>query len=343
MPRLYTVMKWMLNRSSFAVNHVRMETLMEILAARGAMTFADFMREALYHPGLGYYAREDRVRVGTRRDADFYTAESVGAVFGELVAEAAWELAAPWRDKDVEFVELGAEPEGDNVAALACPPFGCSVALSRGNDIPDDVPVVLFSNELFDAQPFHRVIRLGGKWRECGVEVQDGVAKEVLLDELSWQIAAMEERFDKEAPDGYRMDLPLEASALMQGIAAQRNIVAIIAFDYGYDWEDIIRRRPNGSARAYRNHTLAKDILANPGEQDLTCNVCWDGLEHILKNAGFRDVTTERQEAFFMRRSMRKMEEIIKSGDMVKNGKLRELIHPMRMGEVFQVLTAVRG
>jgi SAM-dependent MidA family methyltransferase len=333
----------MLNRLPFAVKHVRMETLMDILAAKGAMTFADFMRGALYHPGLGYYAREGRVRVGTRRDADFYTAESIGPIFAELVAEAAWSLSSPWRDKDVEFVEIGAEPEGDNVASLVCPPFGCSVALSRGNDIPDDVPVVLFSNELFDAQPFHRVIRMGGKWRECGVEVRDGVAKEVILDTLSWQVAALEECFDKEAPEGYRMDLPLEASALMQQFAGQKNIVAVIAFDYGFDWEDIIRRRPNGSARAYRNHTLAKDILATPGEQDITCNICWDGLEHVLKNVGFREVRTERQEAFFMHRSMRKMEEIIKGGDIVRNGKLRELIHPMRMGEVFQVLTAVRG
>lgn len=320
-----------------------METMMEVLAAKGAMTFADFMGEALYHPVLGYYSREDKVRVGTRRDADFYTAESIGPVFAELVAEAAWDLAAPWRGREVEFVELGAEPEGDNVAALTCPPFGCSVALSRGNEIPDDVPVVLFSNELFDAQPFHRVIRNGGKWRECGVAIKNGKAEEVLLDELSWPVAAMENSFSPDAPDGYRMDLPIEASAIMQRIAAQKNIVAIIAFDYGCDWKDIISLRPNGSARGYRNHTLCTDILADPGEQDITCNVCWDGLESVLRNAGFSDVKTERQEAFFMHHSTAKIEEIVKSRDIMRAGKLRELIHPMRMGEVFQVLTAVRS
>lgn len=326
-----------------ALNDARMETLLEVLAAKGTMTFAEFMQEALYHPGLGYYAREDRRRVGTRRDADFYTAESIGPVFAELVAAAAWRIAEPWRSREVEFVELGAEPEGDNVAERSCPPFGCSMALSRGNEIPDDVPVVLFSNELFDAQPFHRVIRRGGEWRECGVVVRDGKAEEVLLDELSWPVAALVDSFAPDAPEGYRMDLPIEASALMQRLAAQKNVVAIIAFDYGYDWEDIVSRRPNGSARAYRSHTICKDLLADPGEQDLTCNVCWDGLERVLRNAGFRNVKTERQEAFFMHHAVEKIEEIVRSGDMIRNGKLRELIHPMRMGEVFQVLTAVRG
>lgn len=320
-----------------------MESLLEILAAKGPMTFADFMREALYHPGLGYYAREDRLRVGTRRDADFYTAESLGPVFAELVAQAAWGLAEPWRGKEVQFVEMGAEPEGANVAERACPPFGSAAALSYGNDIPSDAPVVLFSNELFDAQPFHRVIRQDGVWRECGVQVKDGKAVEVILNELSWPVAAMANRFSQEASDGYRMDLPIEAEALMQRIVAEKNVVAVIAFDYGCDWADITMRRPNGSARAYRNHTIADDLLDNPGEQDITCHVCWDGLESVLKGAGFREVKTERQEAFFMHHSMKKITEIVEEGDLVRNGKLRELIHPMRMGDVFQVLTAVRG
>jgi SAM-dependent MidA family methyltransferase len=32
----------------------------------------------------------------------------------------------------------------------------------------------------------------------------------------------------------------------------------------------------------------------------------------------------------------------VQGGDLVRRGKLAELIHPMRMGEVFQVLSAVR-
>ena len=320
-----------------------MDTILEVLAVKGPMTFADFMRTALYHPELGYYAQQDKVRVGTRRDADFYTAESIGPVFAELVSGAAWEIASPWRDERVMFVEMGAEPDAPNVAARACPPFAKAVALRRGEPIPSDVPLVLFSNELFDAQPFNRVIRKDGAWRECGVVIRNGKAEEVLLDELSALVASVADKFPDDAPDGYRMDLPLEAESLMAEIAAHKNVVAVIAFDYGLDWEDVLQRRPAGTARAYRCHTLCDDLLADAGEQDLTCHICWDGLENVLKKAGFQKTKLQRQESFFMHNAMKQMEAILKRNDMVECGKLRELIHPMRMGEVFQVLVAKRS
>src|SRR5687767_13955233 len=49
----------------------------------GPLRFTDFMATALYHPALGYYARETR-QVG--RGGDFFTSVSVGPLFGELLA-----------------------------------------------------------------------------------------------------------------------------------------------------------------------------------------------------------------------------------------------------------------
>ena len=41
------------------------------------------------------------------------------------------------------------------------------------------------------------------------------------------------------------------------------------------DWADLIGDRPAGTARAYYRHEATRDLLARPGEQDLTCHVCW--------------------------------------------------------------------
>ncbi len=65
----------------------------EILSAEadaqaGGVTFARFMELALFHPAAGYYTAR-RQRVGRDRRSDFYTAASLGPVFGELVAAAA--------------------------------------------------------------------------------------------------------------------------------------------------------------------------------------------------------------------------------------------------------------
>jgi SAM-dependent MidA family methyltransferase len=105
---------------------------------------------------------------------------------------------------------------------------------------------------------------------------------------------------------------------------------------------DILARRPAGTGRAYRAQKLCDNLLDAPGEQDLTCHIAWDGLEEVLRAAGFREVRLMRQEAFFMHHSADVIREVALRADPVECGKLRELIHPMRMGSAFQVLVARR-
>jgi SAM-dependent MidA family methyltransferase len=77
----------------------------EIIAA-GPISFARFMERALYEPGLGYYARP---LSPTGRRGDFITSVSVGACFGQLLAEQIadyWQaIAAP---TEFHVVEQGA-------------------------------------------------------------------------------------------------------------------------------------------------------------------------------------------------------------------------------------------
>jgi len=318
-----------------------MGALLEILRGAGRMNFARFMEMALYAPSLGYYSRKAR-RVGTGPDADFATAESLGNVFFRMAAAGAANVADGWMKKGAVLVEMGAEPGADSIANHASPPFALAVALARGEAIPSDAPVVLASNELFDAQPFHRLVRRGGTWRECGAEVVGDRVAECLMDSLSPEVEAFAGHLPPDAPEGARLDLPLAAEKRMAEIAAQGNVVALVAFDYGLDWADILYRRPSGTARAYRSQRLVEDLYADPGEQDLTCHVAWDGLEAVLRSAGFSVVKTQSQEAFFMHNAFAAMTKILSKADPVECGKLRELIHPMRMGSAFQVLSAVR-
>ena len=59
----------------------------EQAGADGALSFARFMELALYHEKTGYYVRPRR-RIGRDPEADFFTASSLGPVFGELVIAA---------------------------------------------------------------------------------------------------------------------------------------------------------------------------------------------------------------------------------------------------------------
>ena len=306
-------------------------------------SFAQFMDLALYHPDCGYY-RRPRTRVGFAPEADFYTASSTGTVFGELVAAATTRLLSPARPEDHRFVEIGAEPGGGVLTGVAHP-FREVRTLRLGDELLIAGDCVVFSNELFDAQPFHRLIRRDGAWRELGVTGSTGRLAEVELPELSPPAAAIRDRLPSEAEDGYRLDLPLAAEALCAQLTQPGWNGLFVAFDYGKPWSTLAGDTPNGTARAYRQHRQERDLLASPGQQDLTCHICWDWLSAALTAAGWSDVRLESQESFLLHHAASAAERIARGappGPDPRRSRLQELLHPGLLGQRFQVLHARR-
>jgi SAM-dependent MidA family methyltransferase len=309
------------------------------------LSFADFMTLALYHPELGYYRRE-HTRVGRAPGTDFYTATSSGPLFGELLCAAAVKLL---RERNAEphdcaLVEIGAETEAGVLTDVAHP-FGVASTLRVGAPLAlagEARPLVVFSNELFDAQPCRRFLARGGAWRELGVALRGEALTEI---ELSAAESSPPPELPAHAPEGYHLDLPLAARALAAALAAQSWRGLFIACDYGKSWRELTETTPQGTARAYFRHSQSNDLLARPGEQDLTCHVCWDWLAAALTENGFAAPVLESQEAFFIRHA----------GDFIarvttdeaarlspRKLALLQLLHPGYMGQKFQVLHAWR-
>ena len=311
-------------------------------------SFAQFMELALYHPELGYY-RRPRARVGFAPESDFYTASSTGTVFGELVAAAAARLLAPARAEDHAFVEIGAEP-GGGVLAGVTHSFREVRNIRLGDETRIEGNCVVFSNELFDAQPFHRLIYRDGTWRELGVALTSLAGQpdrliEVELPGLTSAVSALHDRLPAEAEDGYRLDLPLAAEALCARLARPGWSGLFAAFDYGKTWAALTHETPAGTARAYRQHRQERDLLAAPGQQDLTCHICWDWLAAVLTAAGWSEVKLESQESFLLRHAGATAEQIARQappGPDPRRSRLQELLHPGLLGQRFQVLHARR-
>src|SRR5260370_31675954 len=165
------------------------------------MTFADAMRECLYHPLHGYYSRAE-----TRRFGDYYTSVDVHPIFGRLLAR---QLAEMWEalGKPERFlaVEAGAGNGGLagyilDFAARRLPSFYAALeyaAVERSasrreahathlarhldagrcvsvGEIPREIPFgCILSNELLDALPVHRVVCKGGALQEVFVGLRD--------------------------------------------------------------------------------------------------------------------------------------------------------------------------
>lgn len=307
--------------------------------ATGAMSFAQFMDLALYYPEVGYY-RQDRERVGYGQGTDFYTSSTSGPIFGELVAAACSSLLqAKGRDPAAHtFVEIGTE-RNQGVLAGVLHPFGASRTIQIGEALELTGDCVVFSNELLDAQPCNRTLFREGQWRELGVRLDGNAFVEVELGAIALPDAPAD------IPDGYRFDRPEAAVVLTEKLAAAAWRGLFVAFDYGKTLNQLFHETPAGTARAYFRHTQSNELLANPGEQDLTCHVCWDWLESALTRHGFASLALVSQESFFIRNA----------GDFIatvsaaeaarfsrRKLALLQLLHPAHLGQKFQVLHAFR-
>lgn len=311
--------------------------------ATTGVSFADYMQLAMYHPTVGYYTRDFR-RVGQDRKADFFTATTFSPVFGELVIDAVAGLLAPEPPDDFVFVEIGAEPAGGILRDLPHP-FAASRTVSLGQPIEIPPRAVVFSNELFDAQPFHAIARRRGAWREMGVALVDGALAEVELREMSPEVAANADRLPKTAPEGYRIDLPLRTIPLLERIVGRPWQGLFLAFDYGKTWSDLAENHPDGTGRTYFRQQMGGNLLARPGRQDLTCHICWDWLVDGLARARFGQPLVESQEAFLARRAARALSRITAeeaSSFSPRKRMLLQLLHPANMGQKFQALHALR-
>ena len=309
----------------------------------GRLDYPTFVSTALYAPGVGYYASR-RKRVGRSPDADFYTAPSLGPVFGELVAAACENLLGPEHAKDATFVEIGAEP-GSSTLDRVDHPFADVRVLRLGDPLTVSGNVVVFANEWLDAQPFRRFrgdAALG--WVERGVTVaEDGVLRETDLSPVA--PGSLSPTLPEQAPQGYLLDLPTGAADALSALCSQTWTGLFLTLDYGLPLRTFVEERPEGVARAYRHHRLSSDLLAAPGEQDLTCHVCWDLLEEVLRQSGFTEVATERQESFFLHRAGKACEAIVGQGPAgfsPQRQTLLELLHPGNMGAKFQALGGLR-
>jgi SAM-dependent MidA family methyltransferase len=141
------------------------------------------------------------------------------------------------------------------------------------------------------------------------------------------------------------IDAPLGSVALARSLADQPWTGLFVAFDYGRSWAALTEEYPAGTARAYHRHTQSNDLLARPGEQDLTCHVCWDWLVAALAERGFDPPQIESQEAFFAHRASPFIAASVAAhaGHFSREKlALLQLLHPAHLGQKFQVLHALR-
>jgi NADH dehydrogenase [ubiquinone] 1 alpha subcomplex assembly factor 7 len=276
--------------------------LIRLIREEGPLNVSRYMALCLGHPRHGYYMTRDPFGA----QGDFTTAPEISQMFGELLglwAGAVWQMMG--KPKSLRLVELGPgrgtlmadmlraarivrgfrealdvhlveispvlrQAQHQSLAGAAAPSWhdGIETAL--------DGPVIVVANEFLDALPLDQFVKTGDGWRERLVGLDAG-------GELAFGLAgAPETSLTMAAPEGSVIEQPSAALAIVATVS--RHLAfhggAALFIDYG-------------SARSGFGDTLQAvrrqrhvDVLAEPGEADLTVHVDFERMAQAARRSG---------------------------------------------------------
>ncbi len=229
-------------------------------------------------------------------------------------------------------------------------------------EVPESgVNGIIFANELLDALPVQRVgwDAAKRKWFEWGVTV-DG-------EKFGW--ARMPGEVDSTflysalypsgrttphsaldglwavLPDGFTTEVCLAAVGWWRAAARKLKSGKLITFDYGLAAEQFFTpERTDGTLRAYYQHHQEKDVLARPGEQDITAQVNFSAIRDAGEAEGLKTKAWTSQGQFLtsvVERAVGKGE-LLQEWTAARKRQFQTLTHPEHLGRVFQVLAQAR-
>jgi SAM-dependent MidA family methyltransferase len=156
---------------------------------------------------------------------------------------------------------------------------------------------LIFSNELLDAFPVDLVHWDGDAWQEVWI---DG-GREVLVPLTILRNPFSALRSTPAKPQRYELATALHS--WLHGWLPHWQRGSMLNIDYGDEFPAVYHRRPRGTLRAYlfQQRLEGADVCANPGRQDITCDVNFTDWRAWLTDAGLSEVLYETQAAFLQR------------------------------------------
>jgi SAM-dependent MidA family methyltransferase len=380
-------------------------------AQSGVLPFARFMELALYCPVHGYYETK---KDNPGRHGDFYTSVGVGELFGQLLAfqfaewletldsqasplnlvEAgahdgqlakdilAWlQLKRPKLFEQIEYWVIEPSPRRQKWQKETLKNFAPRVCWFTGFEHASRITHhakfngIIFSNELLDAMPVHRLgwDAQNKKWFEWGVTVEEG--KFVWARIPDTLVLRNGERagargFDPSSilhppssllavlPDGYTIETCFAAESWWREAAKVLGHGKLLTFDYGFTADELFSpARRHGTLRAYYRHHASDDLLANVGEQDLTAHVNFSAIQTVGESTGLKTESFLTQSQFLtqiLEKTLRRKS----SGELVASKsdgggsadgwtsaqarQFQTLTHPEHLGRAFRVLVQSR-
>jgi len=337
----------------------------DMISTDGPMPVDRYMALALGHEGHGYYMGRDPFG----RAGDFITAPEVSQMFGELIG--IW-CAAGWQMMDApaewNLIELGPGRGtllADLVRACSVMPGlrdGMKVHLvemspalktmqaetlkragieavwhDRLEDVPDGQSLII-ANEFFDALPVCQLQNQTGRWHErvVGLTTEGKLVFGLASDPVAPTLVPA---WAKDAEEGDIAEFSPVRDAVAREIGRRitKDMGSALIVDYGH-----IRSAAGDTLQAIRKHQFT-DVLAQPGEADITSHVDFEALTSAVTADGAKSYGPVTQGDFLIKMGLKEREEMLRArADARQRIRLskgaQRLVSGNEMGQLFKVL-----
>ncbi len=332
-----------------------------IAAAGGWIGFDVFMQQALYAPGLGYYANDlpkfgTMPGTGAQAASDFVTAPELSPLFGRALArqvgqalvctqtDAVWEfgagtgaLAAQLLDalgdavQQYTIVDVSGTLRARQQAALEA--YGPKVLWVDA--LPQQFSGVVVGNEVLDAMPVQLLERRAGVWLERGVACNG--------DALVWQTRATDARppLEVEGTHDYLTEIHPQAEAFIRTLGDRLQRGVAIFLDYGFPEAEYYHpQRHMGTVMCHLAHRADADPLTDVGLKDITAHVNFTGIAVPAQEAGFDVLGYTSQSHFLLNCGLA---QDMERAPLPQRAMAHRLVAEHEMGELFKVIALVKG
>jgi SAM-dependent MidA family methyltransferase len=339
---------------------------------KGPITFAEFMGVALYWPDGGYYTSPENRWGG---GGDYVTNIDISPVFARLIARQIHEM---WQTLDspgiFDLVEAGAGRGWfvrgilDTLEELY-PDFYRTVrakVIEKNPHLGEDAagritwheeleelekPLTgcLFSNELIDALPFHRVIQ-----RDCLKELYVGLGEGGRLVDVEGEPSTkgLPEYFEDlkiRLTLGQKAEVGLGAREWIQRAGGFVDRGFIMTIDYGMPARELYAPGRPGTLMCHFRHTMNDDPYRSVGCQDITSHVDFTTLKTAGLSVGLETTGFTTQSYFLLGIGID--DELKEVGEpcpddyeaIKHNQGIKELIMPGGIGDTLKVLVQHKG
>lgn len=345
----------------------------------GLLPFDEFMRLALYAPGLGYYSAGSQ-KFGAH--GDFVTAPEISSLFSNCLGAQCAQILKSLDHTDACILELGA---GSGVMAsdiilflqkqnqLPCHYYILEVSADLKQrqqqllkqrcpeyfenilwlDSLPEVPMIgiILGNEVIDAMPVHLFqISHDGNVLEGMVSVEQEnwqlLFHTPITENLASKVNQLQKSLHYPLSIGYTSEINLGLAPWLESLASCLQQGVMLFIDYGFPAHEYYHpSRTMGTLMCHYRHGAHSNPFVYIGLQDITAHVDFTEVAQGAFRCGLEIAGFSNQAAFLIANGLVSFAENHQSThqQIALSQQIQQLTHPHEMGELFKVIALVKN